>query len=88
MWGKLFMFDQRYDFHCLRAQNDHNTSAGMLTWLLITAYDWVIALPGVGIPGGQTSLAGLVFCFGANTLSLLKLSQFHALTFESVFMKM
>lgn len=41
-----------YDFYCLRVQDYHNTSAGMLTWLLITTNDSVIALPGVGIFGG------------------------------------
>lgn len=48
------MFDQRrrkYDFNCLEAENYHNTSAGMLTWLLITTFDRVIALPGVWISG-------------------------------------
>lgn len=54
-------------FYCLKAQNYHNTSAGMLTWLLMTTNDSVIALPGVGISGGQTSLAGRFFCFGTNT---------------------
>lgn len=81
------MFDQRrrkYDFYCLKAQNYHNTSAGMLTCLLITTNDSVIALPGVGISGGQTSLAGLFFCFGTNTplaIDILRHSQSLALTF-------
>lgn len=56
-----------FDFYSLKAQNYHNTSAGMSTWLLITTNDLVIALPGVGISGGQTSLAGPFFCFGTNT---------------------
>lgn len=57
VWCNLFLFDCVW-FYCLKAQNYHNTSAGMLTWLLITTNDSGIALPGVGIAGGQASVAG------------------------------
>lgn len=47
-------------------------------------HDSVIALPGVGIAGGQTSLAGLFFCFGTNTpwlINILRHGQSLSLTF-------
>lgn len=37
-----------YDnYNWLKAQNDYNTSAEMMTWMLIAAVDLEIALPGV-----------------------------------------
>jgi len=72
----LFMFDPKhleFDFYCPRAQNCYSTSGGMFTWPMITANDSVIALPGVGISGGQTSLAGLFLCFGTNAPLVIKI---------------